>query len=79
MAKVLLLLITFYRRGVSPYFKPRCRFVPTCSQYASESLAVHGAFLGVLLAFWRILRCNPFGRGGFDPVPPKHFYKMGLW
>ncbi|MCL2376777.1 MAG: membrane protein insertion efficiency factor YidD [Defluviitaleaceae bacterium] len=79
MAKALLLLIVFYRKGISPYLKPRCRYSPTCSQYAYEAIKIHGAILGILLAAFRILRCNPFSRGGYDPPPPKHFYKMGLW
>mgnify|MGYP003233117013 CR=1 FL=1 len=48
-----------------------CRFTPTCSQYALEAIEVHGIFKGCLLAAWRILRCNPFSKGGWDPVPPK--------
>ena len=64
-------LVRFYRRHISPYKKPCCRFVPTCSEYAMEALEVHGFFKGSALTLWRILRCNPFCKGGFDPVPPK--------
>jgi len=79
MTKALLLAITFYRKGISPYLRPRCRYSPTCSLYAHESIKTHGVFFGTLLAVLRILRCNPFSRGGYDPVPPKKFYRMGLW
>jgi hypothetical protein len=48
---------------------PSCRFTPTCSEYAMEALSKHGAWKGSLLAIWRILRCNPFCKGGYDPVP----------
>lgn len=76
MKKLLLGLIRFYRRHVSPLFPPVCRFYPTCSHYALEAIEVHGALWGSLLALWRFLRCNPLFRGGYDPVPmPKagHF------
>jgi len=79
MSKILLSLITFYRRGISPNSAPRCRYSPTCSAYAYEAIQVHGALLGCFLAILRILRCNPFSRGGYNPVPPKHFYKLNLW
>jgi putative membrane protein insertion efficiency factor len=63
--------IRFYRRYISP-LKPRmCRFSPTCSQYAIEALEQHGLWRGGCLAVWRLLRCQPFARGGFDPVPPR--------
>ena len=51
--------------------KPCCRFYPTCSQYALEAIQKYGAFKGFFLALWRILRCNPFCKGGYDPVPLK--------
>ena len=63
--------IRLYRRYISP-LKPRmCRFSPTCSQYAIEALEAHGLLRGTYLATWRLLRCQPFARGGFDPVPPR--------
>ncbi len=71
MKKLLLLLIRFYRRRISPLFPPTCRYYPTCSQYAIEAIEVHGALKGSLLAAWRILRCNPLFPGGVDLVPPK--------
>jgi len=76
MKKLLLGLIRFYRRHVSPLFPPVCRFYPTCSQYALEAIEVHGALRGSLLALGRFLRCNPLFPGGYNPVPrPKaeHF------
>ncbi len=71
MKKVGIFFIKLYRKFISPLKPPCCRFTPTCSQYAIEALEVHGFFKGSLLAIWRILRCNPFGKGGYDPVPPK--------
>jgi putative membrane protein insertion efficiency factor len=68
--RLLLALIDFYRREISPSVPPTCRFTPTCSAYAKEAIERHGASRGCLLAVWRVLRCNPFGRGGYDPVPP---------
>ncbi len=69
MKKLLLVLIRFYQKNISPALPPSCRFTPTCSQYAVEAIQKYGAGKGVLLALWRILRCNPFSRGGYDPVP----------
>ena len=69
IAKLLALPIKFYRRYISPYKPPCCKYVPTCSQYALEALEEWGAFRGFFLSVWRVLRCNPFSKGGFDPVP----------
>ena len=69
MTRVLVALVDFYRRCLSPLLPPLCRYSPSCSAYAREALLVHGALKGTLLAVWRVLRCNPFGRGGADPVP----------
>ncbi len=70
--KALIFLIRTYQVTISPRFsRGSCRFYPTCSQYAIEAIELHGVFKGVLLAAWRILRCNPFSKGGYDPVPPK--------
>ena len=63
--------IVFYRRAISPLLGPRCRFYPTCSQYALTALARHGPIKGLGLAVWRILRCHPLNAGGHDPVPPE--------
>lgn len=64
-------LIRGYQKHISPHLGHHCRFVPTCSEYAVQALQVHGPVKGLLLAVWRILRCNPLGKFGFDPVPPK--------
>ena len=62
--------VDFYRRAISPHKGgPCCRFVPTCSQYAKTALERYGAIKGTRLAVWRILRCNPWAKGGYDPVP----------
>lgn len=68
-------LIRLYQRRISPHLGHHCRFLPTCSQYAVEAIETHGLVKGGLLAAWRILRCNPLGRFGFDPVPPKGRWK----
>lgn len=65
------LLIRSYQKYLSPGLPPRCRYAPTCSQYALEALRVHGLFKGTILAAWRLLRCNPFSRGGVDRVPAR--------
>ena len=70
MKRALLKVIRFYQTAVSPLFPPRCRFIPTCSQYALEAVEKYGALKGGWLAFKRLLRCNPFYKGDyFDPVP----------
>lgn len=69
MKKLLLALIRFYRRGISPLRQPCCIFVPTCSQYAMEAIEKYGAWKGGWLTVKRLLRCNPFHKGGYDPVP----------
>lgn len=63
--------IRIYRKCISPVKPSCCRFTPTCSQYAYEALQVHGAIKGTGLAVRRICRCNPYCKGGYDPVPPK--------
>ena len=62
-------MIRFYRRRISPLTPPCCRFIPTCSQYALEAIEKYGAWKGGYLALRRLLRCNPFHKGGYDPVP----------
>ena len=69
VAWVITKLISLYQRYISPLKKSCCRFQPSCSQYAIEAIREWGAIRGTGLAVWRILRCNPFGRGGIDPVP----------
>ncbi len=70
MKKLFLILIRFYQTSISPWFPARCRFTPTCSQYALEAIEKYGAAKGGWLAFKRLLRCNPFNKGDcYDPVP----------
>ncbi len=69
MKKVILFLIRFYRRHISPLRPPCCRYIPTCSQYALEAVEKYGALKGSWLALRRLLRCHPFHEGGYDPVP----------
>ncbi|HNY23404.1 MAG: membrane protein insertion efficiency factor YidD [Bacteroidales bacterium] len=64
-----LLLIKCYQLCISPFTPPSCRFTPTCSQYAVEAFRKHGPFKGLYLTIYRILRCNPWGGSGYDPVP----------
>ena len=69
MERLLLLLVRFYRCCISPLLPPSCRYYPTCSAYAMEAIERYGARRGGWLALRRILRCHPFHRGGYDPVP----------
>lgn len=69
MVFVLSVLILFYKKAISPHFLPVCRFYPSCSTYALESIKKYGAVKGVFLATKRILRCHPLNKGGYDPVP----------
>lgn len=69
MARFLLIFIAFYRKAISPYTPPSCRFTPTCSAYADDAIRRYGAARGGWLALRRLLSCHPFGRSGFDPVP----------
>ena len=69
ISRSLIAMVRFYRRRVSPMSAPRCRYLPTCSAYALEALEKYGALKGSLLSLRRVLRCHPFRKGGFDPVP----------
>lgn len=69
MKRLLLAMVRFYRNAISPLRPPCCRYIPTCSQYALEAIEKYGALKGGYLAFRRFLRCNPFHKGGYDPVP----------
>ena len=70
MKKVLLKMISFYQKFISPLKgKNCCRFYPTCSEYARQAITKYGAVKGAYLAFKRILKCHPFSKGGYDPVP----------
>lgn len=71
MKRILIALIRFYRKNISPRTAPCCRFTPTCSQYALTAIERFGAIRGTAMAIWRILRCGPWCAGGYDPVPEK--------
>ena len=77
MKHIMIWLIGLYRKFISPLKPPCCRFTPTCSAYAIEAFQKRGFFAGLILTTWRILRCNPFGRGGYDPVPERGFKPYG--
>ena len=66
---LLLTSLRGYKWALSAFLPPACRYVPTCSDYAAEAIERHGAFRGSAMAIWRLLRCHPFVRGGYDPVP----------
>lgn len=68
MKKAAIWLIRFYKKHISPYRRPCCKYIPTCSEYALEAYEKYGFFKGTRLAVWRILRCNPFSKGGYDPL-----------
>lgn len=68
MKEFLVFLVKFYRKNISPLKKPCCRFYPTCSEYTLEALEKYGVLKGGFMAIKRILRCNPFNEGGYDPV-----------
>lgn len=74
--KFFIALIRFYQLCISPMLGPRCRFTPTCSQYALEAINSHGAYKGILLTIKRISKCHPFHSGGYDPVPKKFVDKV---
>ena len=72
MKKILLKIIEFYQKNISLWLQSNninCKFYPTCSEYTKQAIEKYGAVKGCLLAGWRILRCNPFSKGGYDPVP----------
>lgn len=76
MKRGLLWLIALYQRFLSPLKQvPTCKYLPTCSEYAKDAITNRGPLHGSWLAIWRILRCNPFSRGGVDPVPPKRHHR----
>lgn len=64
-------LLKIYKSLISPLLPASCRYVPSCSDYAAEAVAVHGLIYGSMLAFWRLMRCHPLAHGGYDPVPKK--------
>jgi len=75
--RALLSLIAAYQRWISPAFPRRCRYEPTCSAYAAQAVRRFGVLRGSLLGAWRLLRCNPFSHGGFDPVPDRFTLRDG--
>lgn len=77
---IVLKLIRFYQLAISPYKGVKmCGYIPTCSQYTIEAIEMYGVILGGWLGFKRILRCNPFSKGGFDPVPVGKYRWLGKW
>jgi len=74
LKKILIFPIRLYKKFISPLLGAHCRYWPTCSTYMIQAIEIHGAAKGLLLGTWRILRCNPWSKGGYDPVPPK-----GMW
>lgn len=77
MKRLSLAAIRAYQRWVSPLLPRRCKYEPTCSAYALSAVRRYGALQGGLLAAWRLLRCNPFSHGGFDPVPRRFTLRVG--
>lgn len=71
MKKPVIKLIRFYQKKISPALGSHCKYIPTCSQYTLEAVERFGALRGCLMGLYRILRCNPFSKGGYDPVPEK--------
>ena len=69
MKKILITLIQFYRKFISPMKRTKCPYFPSCSEYGLEAVKKYGALKGSILMIYRILRCNPFSKGGYDPVP----------
>lgn len=74
LKKLLIFPIKLYKKYISPLLGNHCRYRPTCSIYMIQAIEIHGAVKGLILGTWRILRCNPWSKGGYDPVPPK-----GMW
>ena len=68
MRKIFVSLIKVYQKIISPLFPPSCRFYPTCSEYSVQAIKKHGVLKGLIKSSWRILRCNPFSKGGYDPI-----------
>ena len=71
---VVLAPILFYRRFISPALPPRCRYHPSCSAYAVQAIERYGILRGLILASWRLLRCNPWSHGGYDPVHKQRLF-----
>lgn len=74
--KLLLKAIRYYKKHISPRLPRACKYVPSCSSYAMTAVERHGALKGSALSVWRILRCNPFSKGGYDPVPQNPYANL---
>lgn len=79
MKHLLIMIVKFYRKFISPLFPPCCKYYPTCSTYALTAIERFGAFRGMLLAAWRLLRCNPWSMGGIDYVPEKFTFRTSKY
>jgi putative membrane protein insertion efficiency factor len=75
ISKLLIFIVGIYRRGISPYLPSCCKYRPSCSEYMIDAITEWGPVIGVLLGLYRLLRCNPFSKGGYDPVPKNKFKK----
>jgi putative membrane protein insertion efficiency factor len=75
MRAVLVAPIRFYQRFISPALPRRCKYHPSCSEYAAEAIRTYGVLRGLVLAAWRLLRCNPWSHGGFDPVEAQTIFR----
>ncbi|MDI6840261.1 MAG: membrane protein insertion efficiency factor YidD [bacterium] len=69
MKRLLILILKFYHKLLAPFLPPACKFYPSCSGYMIEAIEKHGILHGLILGIWRVLRCNPWNSGGYDPVP----------
>ena len=74
MKYIFIVILKGYKKYISPHLGNNCRFSPTCSEYAMEAIETHGSIKGVVLTSWRLLRCNPFGKVGYDPPPEKGYW-----
>ena len=74
-SRVAVFVLRVYQRGISPLFPRRCKYYPSCSEYAVQSVMAYGMLRGVTLALWRLLRCNPFSHGGYDPVTAQTLFR----
>ena len=79
ISSFLALMIRGYQKFLSPLLGPRCRYYPTCSNYALQAVHTHGALKGTLLGTWRVLRCNPWSKGGVDHIPEKGSWRAPEW
>lgn len=75
LSRGLIGFVKLYRLVLSPMLGANCRYMPTCSSYAIEAISLHGPLKGSAMSLWRIVRCNPFSQGGYDPVPGSENYK----